>query len=180
MSLPIAHCSVALGLVGSRSTRLWTAVAFLALLPDFDFALVRGLGVPLDEFHRTFSHSVVFFAFLTLLWSAVRERLLPTLSCGLFFLALFSHSFLDTLCTADANDHGVMLLWPLSSIRLGWAVLVPLYRPLADSPFHLQGAFLFFLLECVLAYPLWAAVRLVKRLSTESGSEREPSTLDAF
>jgi len=136
--------------------------AFLSIVPDLDFILVWGLGLPISVYHRTFSHSVLFGLALALLWPLLRPARMKALSFVLVFWILLSHGFIDMICTADAADHGVMLLWPLSTARLGWPVLVPLYRTLGDSPFSLEGALRFTGLEIVLAAPLWWLTRLVR------------------
>ena len=77
-------------------------------------------------------------------------------------MLLASHSVVDLACTADVMDHGVELFWPLLDVRLGWPVLVPLYRLFAESPFSLQGALLFTFLELMLALLLWFLMRLFR------------------
>lgn len=139
-------------------------LALLSVLPDFDFALVWGLGLPLEQVHRTWSHSLFFALFLTLVWVVVRPGRLKSVSGFLFFSVLISHSLLDLLCTADPSSHGIMLLWPFSQIRLGWPVLVPLYLEFADSPFTLSGALRFTWLELWLSLPLWISARGLSRL----------------
>ena len=165
MALPVAHCSLALGLTRSVQWRAAAFICLLCLLPDFDFTLVWAFDLPIREYHRTFSHSLVFFVGLTLIWAWLWPRRLRIVTPTAFFLALASHSMLDLLCTADAYDHGVMLFWPLSEVRLGWPVLVPLYGLFAQSPFSLQGAASFTLLELALAWPFWKAGRALAELS---------------
>ncbi len=167
MALPVAHCSVALGLARSGSLRVLSLICLLCLLPDFDFGLTL-LGWPLETSHRTFSHSLLFSALLTALWAWAWPTCWRWISPRLFFAALASHLVVDMLCTADRFDHGVMLFWPVSEIRLGWPVLVPLYRLVAESPFSVRGAILFTGLEFALAWPLWkssqAAAGIVRQL----------------
>ena len=160
MALPTAHASIALGLSAVDTWTKRATICLLCLLPDFDFALVA-LGVPLSEAHRTFSHSLAFAVAIALLW-----RLWPTarrwIPSRWIFAAVISHGLYDMLCTADAADHGVMLLWPASDWRLGWPILVPLYRLVGETPFSLAGAAGFTLLEAIMAWPLW---RLSRTLS---------------
>ena len=160
MALPVAHWAVALGMTRSRDKLLWAVVAGLAILPDLDFILVWGFGFSRSSYHRTFSHSLVFFALLVVLWICFRPPRFRDLSPQFCFLVLLSHSLLDMACTADSRDHGVMLFWPLLDSRLGWPLLVPLYQLFAESPFSPVGAFRFSLLELLLAIPLWAGGRL--------------------
>lgn len=166
MALPIAHCSVALGLARSVSFRTACLICLICLLPDFDFGLALA-GWPLASVHRTFSHSLLFTALLTLLWARAWPARWRLISPGLFFAVLASHSVIDLLCTADRFDHGVMLFWPLSDVRLGWPVLVPLYRLLGESPFSLQGAILFTALEAALAWPFWKIAQTVAELGRQ-------------
>ncbi len=164
MALPVAHLAVALGASRRRSKSDLLLLVILALAADFDFALVWGLGLPLDVYHRTFSHSLTAAVAVTGLYGWLRARIAAfELSPFLVFCVYLSHPLLDLLCTADAADHGVMLLWPLSTERFGWAVLVPLYQQFAVSPFSLQGALRFTLLEVLLAVPLWASVAWLRR-----------------
>ncbi len=164
MALPIAHWAVALAVTRSRDRKIRALAALIAVLPDFDFILVWGWGLPLQHFHRTFSHSLVSFAVVGLLWALLRPNFLNELSAKLVFVLLASHSLIDLACTADVVDHGVKLFWPLLDVRLGWPLLVPLYRVFAESPFSLEGALLFTLLESILALLLWLLLQLFRSL----------------
>lgn len=130
--------------------------------------LVWGLELPVEAYHRTFSHSILLYAALTLAWRIRRPAALKCVSPLLFLAVLSSHSLYDMLCTADASDHGVMLFWPLVDDRFGWPIFVPLYRVFADSPFTWSGAAAFTLLECLLAWPFWRASRLMTRKASWS------------
>ncbi len=160
MALPIAHWAVALAMTRSRDQKIRALAALIAVLPDFDLMLVWGLGLPLQHFHRTFSHSLISFALVSFLWALLRPNPLNELSPKLVFVLLASHSVIDLACTADVVDHGVQLFWPLLDVRLGWPLLVPLYRVFAESPFSLKGAVLFTLLEAILALLLWFLICL--------------------
>ncbi|RMF84677.1 MAG: metal-dependent hydrolase [Nitrospinota bacterium] len=169
MALPIAHWSVVAGLLDGHSRKALVLAACLSILPDFDFLLVWGLGWPVSSYHRTFSHSLAFAALITMAYTLVtasQRRLLSPWAC---FVAVSSHPLLDLLCTANAADHGIMVFWPLSRERLGWPVLVPLYRLLAPSPFSLTGALRFTLLEVLISPLLWgtglAVQKVLRRLS---------------
>ncbi|GAB4109361.1 MAG: hypothetical protein Kow001_09410 [Acidobacteriota bacterium] len=144
----------------------WTLVLLgvLSFAPDLDFVLVVCFGLPLRDFHRTWSHSLPLALAVALLWGWFRPRRFAAVSGPLVFAVLASHGAIDLLCTADAADHGVMWFWPLDTTRFGWPVLVPLYRLLADSPFTAGGALLFTLLELVLAGPLWIGGRVCRDL----------------
>lgn len=164
MPLPVAHSSFAAGLTASRDRLVLFAACLVAIVPDLDFALVWGLGWPLDEFHRTFSHSLLFALILTGLWSLLRPRRLRALGPGLFFSILLSHLVLDSLCTANASRYGVMIFWPLSYARFGWPVLVPLYAPFGNSPFSVRSFLLFSLLEVFMALPLALCGALLRKV----------------
>jgi membrane-bound metal-dependent hydrolase YbcI (DUF457 family) len=155
MALPAAHFAITLGLATSRDRLALAVLCLLSIVPDFDFFFVWVCGFPMEVWHRTWSHSLFFALTLALLWGLLRPRLLASISPALFFLVLAAHGLLDLFCTADAADHGVMLLWPLSDVRLGWPVLVPLYLELAESPFSLQGTLRFTMLEILLSPLLW-------------------------
>ena len=162
MALPVAHTAVALGLTRSRDPLAWAFLGFLSILPDFDFILVWGLGLPIGVYHRTFSHSIFFCVAISLLWMVVCPARLKSISPLLVVMILLSHSFLDMLCTADVLDHGVVLFWPLSNDRMGWPILVPLYLFFGSSPFSFSGAIRFTLLEMLLAGPLWLLARSLR------------------
>jgi membrane-bound metal-dependent hydrolase YbcI (DUF457 family) len=95
--------------------RAWKALALgaaLAVAPDFDFALLWGLGV--RGVHRSFTHSFAFaigvaaVVWLVLGWRRWRAALA-------FGLAYASHGVLDFAAAKAAS--GVMLLWPFSTER---------------------------------------------------------------
>ncbi len=178
MALPVAHVSIAMGATRSRDPIILAGLALLSVLPDFDFALVWGFGLPIEEQHRTWSHSVSFAVGLTLLWHWFRPRRFADLSARTFFAVLISHALLDLLCTEDPLDHGVMLFWPLSDARLGWSVLVPLYLEFAESPFTLPGALRFTLVEFALALPLWGLSRGLLLIASRFRAG-EPGAADA-
>lgn len=161
MALPVAHFALASGMTFQYHWRIVAAGCLISVLPDFDFALVWGLGLPLREWHRTWSHSLLFAAAVSLLWPFLRPESLQNLTAPLFLAVLSSHGLLDLLCTADTFEHGVMLFWPLSSERYGWEVLVPLYRALAPDPFSGTAVFLFSLLELALAPFLFLSGRFL-------------------
>ncbi|MEE8349695.1 MAG: metal-dependent hydrolase [Acidobacteriota bacterium] len=162
MALPVAHSAVALAMTRSRDPLVWGCLVILSILPDFDFVLVWGFGLPINTFHRTFSHSLLFCVGLALVWWWVRPHRLKALSPALVGAVLLSHGFLDMLCTSDALDHGVVFFWPLSNYHMGWPILVPLYQWFGTSPFSLDGAIRFTLLELLLAAPLWISVRTIR------------------
>ncbi len=168
MALPVSHSAIALGLNRSRDPAVILAVVTLALAPDFDFLLVWGFGLPIQSFHRTFSHSLLVQAAAALVWWRVRPMRLQGLGPFLFFLILASHSTYDVLCTADSADHGVMAFWPVTLERFGWPVFVPIYRIFGESPFSWQGFLSFTALECFLAWPFWRLSRSLGNVLSDS------------
>jgi len=189
MALPTAHAAVAVGLTRKRSIRVLLFLAFLSVLPDFDFlAVLLRWQNPQFDLHRSWSHSLFFSATLTLLWYWIRPqiRILKEVSPGLFFSALVSHAILDMLCTSNAADHGVAILWPFLDTRYGWPVLVPLYLKFASSPFSITGALKFTSLELLLAGPLFlfagmmraSFYHIINRFKTLSTAEREAPELE--
>jgi len=162
MALPIAHSAVAFGIIRSRDRLVLAGAVFLSILPDLDFILVWGFGLPIQVYHRTFSHSILFSLALALLWRSFCPFRLRTLSFMPVLLILLSHGAIDMLCTSDAADHGVMLFWPASSYRAGVPVLVPVYLLVANSPFSPEGALRFLFLESFMAWPLWRFTRIVR------------------
>lgn len=162
MALPVAHFSVAVGLSRQKDSLLLLFLAGLSILPDFDFILVWVFGMPADAAHRTWSHSAFFAIALALLWPLMRPGRLRRISAPLFFAVLMSHAAIDLLCTADAADHGVMLFWPFSDLKLGWPVLVPLYEIFAEDPFSLSGAAWFTLVELAISPLLWLVARTLR------------------
>ena len=112
-----------------EQTRLALLVGFCApLLADAD-ALIRSNNDPLLflEYHRHFSHSLVFIPFgallaSLLLWPLLRTRLAFK---QIYFYALVSYAtagFLDA-CTS----YGTHLLWPFSD--LAWSIIA-IFDPL--------------------------------------------------
>lgn len=183
MALPAAHFALSLGMSPKRDLRSVLFLSLMSVAPDFDFALVWGLGWPISEFHRTFSHSLPFAGLAALAFAALRPKFLRSVSPWLVLAVAAGHSALDLLCTADTAHHGVQFFWPFLDERYGWAALVPLYRAFAESPFTLSGALRFTLLELLLAAPLWAAGFALRRavqsarntLLFERGAEAPPA-----
>ena len=160
MALPVAHVATAIGFTKTRDLRVVGLLALVAISPDFDFFLVWCLDLPI-LYHRTFSHSILFALSVAILYRVLLPRYQQRFSAWLVLIALVSHSLVDMICTADAGDHGVMLFWPISELRLGWPLVVPLYARFAESPFSVQGAFRFTLLEIVLAPIYWGSAAVL-------------------
>jgi inner membrane protein len=101
------------------------------LLPDAD-ALIRSSSDPLLtlEFHRQFSHSLLFVPIGALLASLV---ILPFVRGKLDFGRLYLYCLLgySSAGLLDAcTSYGTQLLWPLSDMRIAWnliAIVDPLF-----------------------------------------------------
>lgn len=108
-----------------RDLRLATVVGFAAgLLPDAD-GLIRSSDDPLLflEFHRHFSHSLVFVPVgaalaALLLWPFVRRRLSVPRLYAFAFLGYSLAGVLDA-CTS----YGTHLLWPFSDTPVAWGIV---------------------------------------------------------
>ncbi|MDR1463017.1 MAG: metal-dependent hydrolase [Azoarcus sp.] len=170
----ITHAAPALALgsaLGFRRIppRLFYAVVFCAMLPDFDVIGFR-LGVNYGDLfgHRGFSHSLLFAALCAALaWAAAPFlRCQRWLASTLVFAAIASHIALDA---ATSGGLGVAAFWPFSDERyfLPW-------RPIRVSPLNpriffsgrglvvLQSEFLWVWLPCLTfaaATRLWLSRR---------------------
>jgi len=111
--------------------RLTLVGALAGMAPDLD-VLIRSDSDPLLflEFHRQFTHSLLFIPLGSLLCALVFSRLfargIPFLTVWLAaFLGYATHGLLDA-CTT----YGTLLLWPFSDVRIAWnniAVIDPLF-----------------------------------------------------
>ena len=161
MALPVAHAAAVIGFAKTRDLRVVGLLALVAVSPDLDFILVWGLDLPIALYHRTFSHSLFFALSAAIVYRILLPGLQQRFSAGLVLVASLSHSLVDMICTADAADHGVMLFWPFHQLRLGWPLVVPLYAWFSESPFSVEGAFRFTVLEIVLAPLYWGSAALI-------------------
>ncbi|MCW9058883.1 MAG: metal-dependent hydrolase [Gammaproteobacteria bacterium] len=98
--------------------------AIAGMLPDADI-LIRAADDPLFsiEYHRHFTHSLLFVPFGALLvtllaWPFLRERLSAVRIYGFALLGMLSAGLLDA-CTS----FGTHLLWPLSHERIAWNLI---------------------------------------------------------
>ena len=109
----------------NKDVRIATAIGFLAgLVADAD-ALIRSSSDPLlnIEFHRHFSHSLIFIPIggllaALILWPFLRKRL-PFKRLLLFTLLGYATSGLLDACTS----YGTQLLWPFSDERVAWSII---------------------------------------------------------
>ncbi|GAB3375941.1 metal-dependent hydrolase [Spongiibacter taiwanensis] len=121
--------------LASRSAyqRRVAGIGFLAgMAADLD-VLIRSPADPLLflEFHRQFTHSLVFIPLAgallgTLLYTLFARKKLPLWQCIVLACAGYAtHGLLDA-CTT----YGTQLLWPFSSTRIAWntlSIIDPLY-----------------------------------------------------
>src|SRR3989338_4166282 len=115
-------------------TRAATTVGFLAaLLADAD-ALIQSSADPLLtlEYHRQFTHSLVFIPFGALLVALILLPALKAFGHPLGFRRVYLYAFLGcaTSGVLDAcTSYGTHLLWPFTEERLAWSV-VSIFDPL--------------------------------------------------
>lgn len=112
-----------------RSALIIGALAGMA--PDLDM-VIRSVNDPLLflEFHRHFTHSLVFVPFGALLCALIfypfaRNKLTFPQIYLFSFLAYATHGLLDA-CTS----YGTQLLWPFSDVRIAWntvSIIDPLF-----------------------------------------------------
>lgn len=118
----LAGALAARSFAGGERARLALATGFAAaLLPDAD-TLIRSPADPLlaIEFHRHFSHSLLFAPLGALLaagvlWLLLRRREPLGVLYGFALAAYVSACLLDT-----ATSYGTQLFWPLSGVRHAW------------------------------------------------------------
>ena len=111
--------------VADKQLRAAAGVGFLAgLLPDAD-TLIRSASDPLLflEFHRHFSHSLIFIPLgaalaAALAWPLLRHRLRVVELYGFALLGYALSGFLDA-CTS----YGTHLLWPFSTQPIAWNII---------------------------------------------------------
>lgn len=158
MPLPVAHGLTGAALVAAlhpeaaRRRLPLLLGALLANCADLDFALVR---LTHDRsWHRGFTHSIAFAAFvtLTLLLLLGRPRARAALAYG---LAYASHALLDYALAKHGG--GAELFWPFSETRLRLGLV-----GLSELPSRMRATELAacVLTELVIFSLLFAAVRL--------------------
>jgi membrane-bound metal-dependent hydrolase YbcI (DUF457 family) len=156
VSSPVGHALIGVALAravtrsgGLRASPLtYVGAVAVSNLPDLDL-LLTAVGVPMEEVHRKWSHSVLFLGALGLLalrgWEKILRRERPSQTLA-WAAALVSHPFLDALTTRKGSTFGIPLAWPLTD-RL-WAVERPIYpSPRMDVYLHLGRTWPTFLPE---------------------------------
>ena len=126
---PVTQGLLGASLAGSLSKKKQTRAAIFAgtiggLFPDFDILIKSNIDPLLAiEYHRNFSHSLVFIPFGGLivtffLFLFLRTRLSFRYIYFFSTLGILTHGFLDA-CTS----YGTSLFWPFSSTRVSWNVI---------------------------------------------------------
>jgi len=178
MPLPVAHGILGASIVAASRPNLslsrdWRPILLggaLAVVPDLDILFLWALGQD-GEWHRSFSHSIVFALAAGLLVSMLRNS--PQLKETLVFAAATaSHGLLDTLTSKNAE--GVKLLWPLAHrFKLGVFdyfdhPLDPNYTPLAE---FFSEIFRVSLIELVIFTPVLLLALLINRSGSKALNE---------
>lgn len=162
MPLPIAHSLLGATIVTLIHPRLENNYKFpliigaiLANSADFDFVLVFLLGS--KEWHRGFSHSILFAVIflLTILLINRFQRLKEGIAYGLAFA---SHFILDFVTTKIGN--GVELFWFFSNERFGLRWFGFSEMPSKLSVWQILGTIL---LELIIFAPLFGLAFYLKK-----------------
>ncbi len=117
--------ALALSLADGKNSRPAAVVGFAAaMLADADI-LIRSADDPLlnVEFHRHFTHSLIFIPLGALIAAAI---LWPLMSKHLGFARIYGYA-LAGYATAGLLDactsYGTQLLWPFSDERISWSII---------------------------------------------------------
>jgi membrane-bound metal-dependent hydrolase YbcI (DUF457 family) len=187
---PIVHSATAVALTSlvyartppesARRTLALGVAVVAANAPDLDFVPGILMGAP-GRFHHGPSHSLVAAAIagvaaLAFAWPLARDTALRL--AGLTALALASHVLLDMLSSWADAQHGVALLWPVSSDRYVFPFslflgirLEPEHAGFITGLMHWRnvGAVLW---EIVVVLAVWAVVRRFRSRGTGKSSSR--------
>ncbi|MDO8262890.1 MAG: metal-dependent hydrolase [Gallionella sp.] len=126
--------TLALSCSKKGETRAATTVGFLAaLLADAD-ALIRSTADPLLtlEYHRQFTHSLIFIPFGALLASLILWPAFKAFGHPLGFRRIYLYALLGCATSGllDAcTSYGTHLLWPFTDERIAWSI-VAIFDPL--------------------------------------------------
>lgn len=108
----------------SRLQAVTVAAGVAALAPDLD-VLIRSAGDPVLtlEYHRQFTHALLFAPLGALVCAALVYRLLRArLTFALTYAASFTGYALHPLLDA-CTTYGTELLWPSDSARIAWSTM---------------------------------------------------------
>jgi inner membrane protein len=117
--------ALALSVANKKESRLAAAIGFTAALPADADILIGASNDPLlnIEFHRHFTHSLIFIPIgalivASILWLLLRKRIGFK---GIYFYALLGYATSGLLdaCTS----YGTHLLWPFSDERIAWSII---------------------------------------------------------
>jgi inner membrane protein len=117
--------ALALSAANKKESRLATAIGFTAALPADADILIGASNDPLlnIEFHRHFTHSLIFIPIgaliiASILWLLLRKRIGFK---SIYFYALLGYATSGLLdaCTS----YGTHLLWPFSDERIAWSII---------------------------------------------------------
>ena len=126
---PLTQCllggALAQSAANRKETRLALAIGFIAALPADADILIRAGGDPLlnIEYHRHFTHALIFIpvgALLvaSVLWLLLRKRI-GFKRIYVYALLGYATSGLLDACTS----YGTHLLWPFSDERIAWSII---------------------------------------------------------
>lgn len=184
MPSPIGHSigGYVAGRLADRGERLSRRAilllgVLLGSLPDFDFIPGIVLGAP-GAYHRGVSHSVGAAVIVGCAVAVLGRKWLDVGTVDLFAIAAAaygSHVLLDAILPDTRGVVGIPVFWPLSDVRVGYALPVPWrvryvldLRIGEDVPGFFgillrPRTFLALAVEAVLFLPLLAVPRLVSR-----------------
>lgn len=138
MPLAVAHAILGAGVVttmrlGSscgQSRKALLLGVLLAVCPDFD-VLLLWVGRGWDDWHRGFSHSLLFaLAIGLLVWALMGVYHLW--EAMMYVLAILSHTAMDAIFSKGRD--GIALLWPFSAQRFSPGVF-----PYFEFPWSMGG-----------------------------------------
>ena len=172
MPLPLAHALVgataAAALSPASRSPQWKLLligAFLAVFPDFDYAL-NLLRISGGGWHHGFTHSIA-FALLLGLVTVVILREWNVRSFILFSAAAVSHTLLDYLIT---ESYGVALWWPFTDHRYKLRLPNPIDYTWSDASIWEAGVGVLkiTLVELLIFAPILLLVILIRRVGSRS------------
>ena len=166
MPLPIAHSLLGASIVAliypKNTERLSIPLglgAFLANAADFDFALVFLLRS--KEWHRGFSHSILFAVIVAVVIFAIFKFKKMSESIA-FGLAFASHFVLDFVTTKIGD--GLELFWFFDTERYGLRWFGLSEKPSKMAVLEIIGAIL---LEIVIFAPIFALALYLRKTKNE-------------
>lgn len=181
MPLPVAHgligASVVAALRDPAQTPGWKWLAFgafLAIAPDFDFAL-NWLRISWGGWHHGFTHSIP-FAVVVGLVTIIALRQLKVRSFLVFGGAYVSHTLLDYMLT---ESRGVALWWPFTNYRYKLRLPNPIDYTYSVDSFSQAAIDLLkiSLVELLIFGPILLAVILVSQVIKQKRMNTDQKTV---